>query len=670
MTWVKSPVAVLFYRAPMRILVRSLAGKLALIQTSFLTVALAAIAFTLWVSWQLEGGAGAINEAGRMRMMTYRLALAHGRGESGEVARGVEIFDAMVANLRQGDPSRPLFIPDNKDCADRFNEVASAWLPLREQLLKPAGGPLLRLQAEQFVGTVDGFVSAIERTISTRTALLGGMCFGLVVLVVGASVVFVSGTLVWIVRPLQRLRDGLATMAARDFSPRIDECNSVEEFASLAQGFNTMADALQRSYQGLEAKVAEKTASLARQNERLAALYDVALMASHGSDDRAQLASDFAVKIARVAAADAAAVRLANEDGDRLLLLGQTRLPQGMSEAERCVHLGDCACGEHLQTQTGARVIPIRQLGTASLRHCEQAGYQTVIALPMRSGSRTLGEVALFFYGEKQPGESESQLLDALVGHFGTLLDNLRLAARDREMAVSEERNLLAQELHDSIAQSLAFLKIQVQLLRSGLAKQRPADVDAALTEIDAGVRESYADVRELLMHFRTRPRHEDIEHALRTTLSKFELQSGIQAQLLVHGNGVPLPPDEQIQVLHVVQEALSNVRKHAGAQHVEVRVIREPHWRFEVSDDGRGFDTEHGHFDESHVGLRIMRERAQRIGASLGVRAREGGGTVVVLELREHALASETPSAGAKVSGAGHNAAVAAEPMVAGGHA
>lgn len=74
----------------MRTLLRSLAGKLALIQTTFLMVALAAIGFTLWVSWQLEGGAGAINEAGRMRMMTYRLALAHERGEVSEVSRGVE----------------------------------------------------------------------------------------------------------------------------------------------------------------------------------------------------------------------------------------------------------------------------------------------------------------------------------------------------------------------------------------------------------------------------------------------------------------------------------------------------------------------------------------------------------------------------------------------------
>lgn len=618
----------------MRKLLRSLAGKLALIQTGFLVVALASIAFTLWVSWQLEGGAGAINEAGRMRMLTYRMTLAHETGQRDSLPAELEAFDAMVAHLREGDPSRPLFIPDNEACRERFAAVEQAWVPLRQRLAAPEGGAALRHEADAFVATVDRFVSAIERTIATRTALLGGLCFGLVVLVVAASVVFVSGTLVWIVRPLQRLRDGLANMAARDFSLRIHERNSVEEFADLAEGFNQMADALQRSYAGLEAKVAAKTADLAQQNERLAALYDVALLATQNHAGIEELAQRFAEKLARIAQADAAAVRLASGDGERLLLLGQVRLPQKMREAEGCVRIGECACGEHLQTATGARVIPIRQPSAPKLGHCEAAGYQTVVALPMRTPQHVIGEVELFFYGERQLAEGERQLLDALVGQVASQLDNLRLAARDREMAVSEERNLLAQELHDSIAQSLAFLKIQVQLLRQALRKHSESDIERSLSEIDTGVSESYADVRELLLHFRTRAGHEDIEHALRATLSKFELQSGLSARLVMSGEGVPLPPDTQIQVLHVVQEALSNVRKHAGAREVELRVRQAPQWRFEVIDDGRGFDPQSDAIDETHVGLRIMRERAGRIGASLHVRSRPQGGSEVVLEL------------------------------------
>lgn len=615
-------------------LLRSLTGKLALIQTSFLIVALASIAFTLWVSWQLEGGAGAINEAGRMRMMTYKLALAHHNGQDADVAAGVRRFDSMLVNLRQGDPSRPLFIPDNQDCIDRFGEVELAWLPLRELLLRPEGDAVLPATADQFVSTVDAFVSAIEHAIASRIAVLEAICFGLVMMVLGVSVMFFSGTLVWVIQPLQRLRDGLLNMSERDFSTRMDETNSVSEFSSLAQGFNEMADALESSYKGLEDKVAEKTADLARQNDRLAALYDVALMAIEGDESMEGLSQSFAEKITRITGADAAAVRLVTEDNERLLLLGQTRLPRAMSEAERCVHISECACGEHLHTAPGAHVIPIRSLNRNALGHCQAAGYQTLVVVPMRTQLRTVGELSLFFYGDRQMSDSERQLLDALVGHFATQLDNIRLAARDREMAVSEERNLMAQELHDSIAQSLAFLKIQVQLLRNAITKQRDADVTRTLAEIDAGVRESYADVRELLLHFRTRPGHEDIEHALRSTLSKFELQSGLSTRLTISGHGVPLPPDQQIQILHVVQEALSNVRKHAGAKHVDLRVQQAPYWRFEVCDDGIGFDLVHGKVDETHVGLNIMRERAARIGARLELASRPGGGTQISLSL------------------------------------
>lgn len=620
----------------MRKLFRSLAGKLALIQTTFLIVALAAIAFTLWVSWQLEGGAGAVNEAGRMRMLTYKLTLMHQAGEQVELARGIAGFDEMVLSLRHGDPSRPLFIPDNQASLERLAAVELAWQPLRGKLLEAGDGALLRRQADQFVDTVDALVSAIEQAIATRTALLGGLCFGLVLLVAAASVLFVSGTFVWIIQPLQRLRDGLKQMAAGDFSPRIDERNTVEEFASLALGFNAMADALEGSYRGLEHKVAEKTADLARQNERLAALYDVAMMAVQSQASTQDLAQEFAVKISRIAGADAAAVRLAAEDGERLLMLGQHRLPASMVEAEGCVRRGDCACGEHLETVAGARIIAIRALGERKLKfkHCEAAGYLTVVAIPMRTPQRTVGEVELFYYGERLISDEERHLFDALAGQVATQLDNLRLASRDREMAVSEERNLMAQELHDSIAQSLAFLKIQVQLLRRAIKDGASDEVEASLAEIDAGVRESYADVRELLLHFRTRPGHEDIAHALRVTLSKFELQSGLSTRLTMAGQGVPLPPDQQVQVLHVLQEALSNVRKHAGATAVELRVTQTPQWHFEVRDDGAGFDALAGRFDETHVGLHIMRERAQRIGAMLKIHSQAGQGTQISLTL------------------------------------
>ena len=211
-----------------------------------------------------------------------------------------------------------------------------------------------------------------------------------------------------------------------------------------------------------------------------------------------------------------------------------------------------------------------------------------------------------------------------------------------REAAVADERGLLARELHDSIAQSLAFLRIQAGLLRgeigradaTGRSAGRSERVQDALTELDTGIRESLSDVRELLMHFRTRTNTEDIAPALRTTLTKFEHQTGLPTVLRIQGEGMPLPPDIQVQVLHVVQEALSNVRKHAQARRAWIEVWQSPQWVFEVHDDGRGMDEQTLEMDETHVGLGIMRERAASIQAELDIHSVPGAGTRVTLTL------------------------------------
>ena len=226
-------------------------------------------------------------------------------------------------------------------------------------------------------------------------------------------------------------------------------------------------------------------------------------------------------------------------------------------------------------------------------------------------------------------------MLESLGQHLGVAIESLRLVSKERELAASEERSLIAQELHDSIAQSLAFLNLQVQMLRRALASSDAAESARVADEIQAGVQESYADVRELLVHFRTRAAEGDLEHGVRTLATRFERQTGVPVALQLDGQTVPLEPDAQLQVMHILQEALSNVRKHARATHVQVEVRRGPGHHFVVRDDGRGFDPEAWAADASeHVGLRIMRERAQRIGATLEVRSQPGRGTEISLTL------------------------------------
>jgi two-component system, NarL family, nitrate/nitrite sensor histidine kinase NarX len=283
--------------------------------------------------------------------------------------------------------------------------------------------------------------------------------------------------------------------------------------------------------------------------------------------------------------------------------------------------------------------------------YCRRAGYRTLVSVPVKLHDRVLGEVDLFFAQEITLDDEDRDLLDTLATHLASAMESLRASALEREAAVAQERGLLAQELHDSIAQSLAFLKIQVQLLRDAMRREDSAAINLVIAELDAGVRESYADVRELLVHFRTRTNEEDIEPALRTTLSKFEHQTGLAVRLEMQGQGVALAPDIQVQVLHIIQEALSNVRKHAQAQHVVVRVARTSDWRFEVQDDGVGFDSAIVHPDETHVGLRIMQERAQGIGAKVRVSSTPGQGCTIVLEVPGAAEQQEVQQAAGAMS-------------------
>jgi two-component system nitrate/nitrite sensor histidine kinase NarX len=252
------------------------------------------------------------------------------------------------------------------------------------------------------------------------------------------------------------------------------------------------------------------------------------------------------------------------------------------------------------------------------------------MTVPVRLHQRLLGEIDCFWREAIQPAQEIRSLLEMVASHLAGGIESLRVTAAEKEAAIAAERTLLARELHDSIAQSLAFLKIQVQLLRGARRKGDEAATERIVDELDTGVRECYGDVRELLLHFRTRTDVEDIAQALATTLQKFRHQAGIDATLQVDGDGIPLPQDVQVQVLHVVQEALWNVRKHAHATQVRLKIHRGPGWRFEVEDDGQGFDPE-ADAGEGHVGLRI--------GAQVQWQSAPGQGTRVVLSVEPEAV-------------------------------
>jgi len=617
----------------------SLSRKLIRIGASLLLLALVSIGLTLWVTWQLEGGAAAVNEAGRMRMQTWRLTSAVYSGMAQpELKQLVGKFDESLAVLRQGDASRPLFVPWDNQVRKQFSAVESLWRVQRRQWLSAEVQPIdasLRT-AGDFVEAIDRFVLAIEQHLSRLTAILNLFQFAMMALAIGGAVVMLYTGYLYVISPLSRLRLGLGRVESGEFATRID-VDTEDEFGQVAAGFNRMAGTLESMYKGLESQVEAKTRHIEAQRMRLEALYGVnTFLAQAGSID--ELARGFAQRVRTLMKADAGTVRWSDDANERYLMLASDCFPQDMLEEERTLLAGACACG-NLKPESRTRVIPILSHEQMPVRHCAKVGYESVISVPIRLQQRLLGEFNLFFRSPVTLSVDETELLDALSSHLASALEGLRAEALAREAAVGEERALLARELHDSIAQSLVFLKIQVQLLRSASQKGQAAQMNQALDELDNGLRESIGDVRELLVHFRTRTNTDDIEQALQETLQKFRHQTGLAAQLKVQGDGLPLPPDVQVQVLHVLQEALSNVRKHAGATQVDVEMLKGEHWRFLVRDNGVGFDAAQSR-GQTHVGMNIMRERAGGIGAHVEVTSKPGQGTTTVLTLPAHPVA------------------------------
>lgn len=620
----------------------------------FFLIATAAIAMTLLISWQLEGVAAAINDAGSQRMRAYRIghlmARAHEvKGQeasaSQTLVKELEHFDQVLQDLQLGDPARPLSPPRNGEVQNQLSEVRKAWRetvkPLVETYL--AGDFAQREVAldrfdrelEPFVSRIDRLVLVMEGSYASDTNLLRVVQMALVLLAIIGTVILIRFFNRLVIQPVGVLHAGMQQMISNDLSVRLP-VETDDELGWLAGGFNQMAEHLEVAYSTLEERIEAETRSLAERNDELGILYQVTAFLSEPLQQEV-LCQGFLDRIKSALGADAGAVRLYVPETQKLCLVTHDGLSEAFLAQERELNCGECLCGEVIQSGRPAIFATVNPPKGMKLGSCIREGFSTATAFNILHGKRRLGVYNLYFNESHPVSAQEKSLLETLGQHLGVAIENQRLRSREKELAVFEERNQLAQELHDSIAQGLAFLNIQVQLLQDSLRKGRPEEAMLTADQIREGVQESYDDVRELLVHFRTRTLQCDLDSAIGNALEKFEGQTGITTEFEQIGGGTALEAVDETQIMHIVQESLSNIRKHARASHVKLTVRRNfGKIGIEVRDDGVGFDTinEPNIQSERHVGLMIMRERAHRVGGACRITSKIGEGTCVTLTL------------------------------------
>ena len=618
---------------------RSLSGKLLGLTIVWLLLAMTSIGYTLVLSWKLEGGAAAINDAGSLRMRSYRVALMVSEGaDAAAITREERQFADTMARLQRGDPARPLFLPDNAAVRQQAALILQQWqgqiMPMLEQARRgQLGGPTMPvLDISCFVEKIDRLVRLEEEDNANNTTLLRLFQMALMAMAIIGAITMMYLLFLLIIRPLNTLGEGIVKLRDGELATRVPVIGN-DELADISHGFNQMASRLQEAYTTLEDKVRDKTRSLDEKNRQLTALYGVTAYL-HEAHELADMAEGFIRQLMALSGADAGSIRLVDSKRGRLEPVAQVGLPEPLQQADDCQHIEGCYCGDAV-AQPQAIVSLFSSRPGDEEKHCQQAGFASVAIFHIRANQQNVGIFTLYFRRATRLPQPQQYLIETLGNHLGVAIENQRLAARDRQFAVSEERNLMAQGLHDSIAQSLSFLNLQVQMLESAL----PADLNPQAREnlafIQAGVQECYEDVRELLLNFRTRISKQDFPAAVDTLLQRFETQARVLTQSRLSGNGLPLTPDQQLQVIFILQEALSNVRKHAQAQRVEVNISNEDDFVMTIADDGCGFDDAQVQARKArHVGLSIMQERAARIRASIHISPRAGSGTVVTLTL------------------------------------
>ncbi len=276
--------------------------------------------------------------------------------------------------------------------------------------------------------------------------------------------------------------------------------------------------------------------------------------------------------------------------------------------------------------------------------HARSAGFpanhpamKTLLAVPIQCKGPFRGNIYLSEHDagtDFTAGDEETLIRFAVQAAIA--IDNAHLHAQTADLAIAQERVRIAHEMHDGLAQVLGYVNIKVQAADAYLRRGLQDEASEQLRQLAVSARDAYTEVREGIIGLRSLPEPDrPLSDVLHDYLEQWQAQAGVATMLTLEGD-LHLNPTVELQLVRIVQEALTNARKHARATHVTVKLCRvEGAVELTVTDDGVGFNTgarQRGEFPQ--FGLATMRERAESIGAVLHLESTPGSGTTVRFKL------------------------------------
>jgi nitrate/nitrite-specific signal transduction histidine kinase len=440
-----------------------------------------------------------------------------------------------------------------------------------------------------------------------------------------------------ITNPIQKLIQAAEQVTAGQFQQRI-EVNTGDEIEMLADQFNLMSEKLDDSYSSLEKKVEERTHELATLNA-IAARVSSSLNLN-------EIMADALERIMEVTGMEhGIAYRIAGGEGGtvsngtdpeeaHLRVMAFRGLPPAFADFGDGLPLSRSAAG--VAGRRGEPVIwTLAELPTESaLRdRLVTLGVEQIIAIPLIAKGRLVGSLNLSTNESQIYPPEQIAFLKTIGQHIGVAVENAHLYEQAEQTAIVAERGRLARELHDAVTQTLFSANLIADVIPR-IWRRDPEEGMQSLEELRQLTRGALAEMRTLLLEMRPEALdRSDIKSLLTQLAEAFMGRVRVPVSLVIQGD-CELTHEVKIVFYRVAQEALNNIAKHSGARQIELHLECQPdHMNLCIQDDGLGFEADS--LTPDHMGMGIMRERANSIGASLKIESQIGQGTTVELDWR-----------------------------------
>ena len=325
-------------------------------------------------------------------------------------------------------------------------------------------------------------------------------------------------------------------------------------------------------------------------------------------------------------------IRITLPDEQTLQIISSIGLSGEQLETERIAELVCEECGKDAFR---------RGLCSANIEDCEvrhngnaHRQFRSVISVPLESRNTPdalLGVFTLFFDTPQSSSGHAASTAVTFADLLGALIEHIRSNRETRRAEMLMERQSIAIEIHDSLAQTLNYARMNTSLLTDAVRNDNGAMATEYARDLDEALEISQKAVRALITDFRSEMDPAGLLHALQTLVERFRQQNSIVLDCVIRVADLDLPLEHEIQAYYIVHEALSNIAKHSNASHARLIVDhRAGYYIFTVEDNGTGGDDLTP--VEGHYGIVIMRERAQRIGGEIRAESAKGLGTSVQL--------------------------------------